>query len=75
MKNLIKFAAVLFAAAFVSCSSKYAAVYKDHPPIIDRPNYAIFEETVGGCEYLILDGSYSGGIIHKSNCKNHSKND
>lgn len=23
------------------------------------------------CEYIIYDGSYSGNIIHKANCKNH----
>ena len=26
---------------------------------------------IEGCEYLVLDGYESGGIIHKANCKNH----
>lgn len=31
--------------------------------------------TVDGCDYLMVDNGYQGGvcIIHKYNCKNHTK--
>ena len=31
----------------------------------------IYTITHDECEYIVLDGYYAGGIIHKENCSNH----
>lgn len=61
---------VIASYVLTSCTSRHKTILKDHAPLIDRRDYTIFGETVNGCEYLILDGHYAGGIIHAANCKN-----
>lgn len=69
MKNTILLFAIL---SLVGCSEERKSTKINSKLMAINPlSYEIYLEVIDGCEYLVMDGSYAGGIIHKENCKNH----
>jgi len=54
---------VMLAALLASCDGKQAEVKNNNA------FYSIYVDTIHGHEYLILDGDFSGNIIHSESCQ------
>lgn len=64
---------LLLALGLCSCeaSDNCQAIYKNKPWGSQQEFSAGFVYTItqDSCEYVIWDGGYNGGIVHKHNCK------
>ena len=54
---------IMLVALLASCDGKQAEVKNNNAC------YSIYVDTIHGHEYLILDGDFSGNIIHSESCQ------
>lgn len=67
----MRYILIIMLLAVMSCSDgeKYDGTYIDLNKY-KNTGVGIYVVTIDSCEYVVYNGTYKGGIVHKENCGN-----